>query len=125
MSIPTHTRIAKSFLTLCAAGQVRQAYDQYVAENFRHHNAYFPGDRESLLLGMERSAQSEPNKSFTIKQTIEADDRVVVFSHLRREKADMDIAVVHILRFERGKIVEMWDVGQQIPEDSPNELGMF
>jgi hypothetical protein len=32
---------------------------------------------------------------------------------------------VHILRFERGRIVEMWDLGQEIPEDSPNALGMF
>jgi predicted SnoaL-like aldol condensation-catalyzing enzyme len=37
----------------------------------------------------------------------------------------MDIAVVHILRFEQGKIVEMWDVSQQVPKDSPNKLGMF
>ena len=117
--------IATEFLTLCATGQVRKAYDQYVAADFRHHNAYFPDDRESLLLGMEQSAQSEPNKSFTVKQTIESDDRVVVYSHLRREKVDMDIAVVHILRFVNDKIVEMWDVGQQIPKDSPNKLGMF
>jgi predicted SnoaL-like aldol condensation-catalyzing enzyme len=35
------------------------------------------------------------------------------------------MAVVHILRFEGGKIVEMWDVGQEIPKDSPNALGVF
>lgn len=125
MATQNKTAIATDFLTMCATGRVREAYDQYVSANFRHHNAWFPGDRESLLLGMEQSAQSEPNKSFTVKQTIESGDRVAVYSHLRREKADMDIAVVHILRFEDGKIVEMWDVGQQVPKDSPNKLGMF
>lgn len=74
---------------------------------------------------MEESARSEPNKAFTVKQTVESADRVAVLSHLRREQAGVEIAVVHILRFEGDKIVEMWDVGQQIPEDSPNKLGMF
>ena len=125
MSTRSKAAIAADFLTLCATGQVRTAYDLYVSESFHHHNAYFPSDRESLLLGMEQSAESESNKLFLVKQTIESDDRVAVYSHLRRERVDMDIAVVHILRFENGKIVEMWDIGQQVPKDSPNKLGMF
>ncbi|PNS09749.1 nuclear transport factor 2 family protein [Solilutibacter silvestris] len=125
MAIQGNADKATDFLTKCAAGQVRKAYDEYVSDDFRHHNTYFPSDRESLLRGMEESAKSEPNKSFVVKQTIESADRVAVYSHLRRENVDIDIAVVHILRFENGKIVEMWDVGQQIPKDSPNKLGMF
>jgi predicted SnoaL-like aldol condensation-catalyzing enzyme len=33
--------------------------------------------------------------------------------------------VIHIFRFEEDRIVELWDVGQEIPEDSPNDNGMF
>lgn len=33
--------------------------------------------------------------------------------------------VVHIFRFDRNHIVEMWDLGQQVPENMPNENGMF
>ena len=36
-----------------------------------------------------------------------------------------EYAVVHILRFDGAKIAEMWDIGQEIPKDSPNALGMF
>ena len=125
MATDSKTDIAVDFLALCACGKVRQAYDRYVAESFQHHNAYFPGDRGSLLAAMEQSAQSEPNKSFTVRQTIESPDRVAVLSHLRREHVDLEYAAVHMLRFEDGKIVEMWDVGQEIPRDSPNKLGMF
>jgi hypothetical protein len=32
---------------------------------------------------------------------------------------------VHILRFEGSRIGEMWDIGQEIPKESPNALGMF
>jgi hypothetical protein len=27
--------------------------------------------------------------------------------------------------FEEGRIVELWDVGQPTPEQSPNQYGMF
>ncbi len=37
----------------------------------------------------------------------------------------LEIAVAHILRFEGGKIAEMWDVGQQVPKGMVNENGMF
>lgn len=117
--------IATSFLTMAASGDVREAYARYVADSFTHHNAYFPGDRESLLVAMEQSAASEPNKSFVIKQVIASGDRVAVFSHLVRAQAGQEYAVVHILRLEGGKIVEMWDIGQEVPKDSPNALGMF
>jgi predicted SnoaL-like aldol condensation-catalyzing enzyme len=125
MTTQGNAAIATEFLAMAAAGKVREAYDRHVATSFTHHNAWFPGDRESLLLAMEQSAASEPNKAFTVKQVIDSGDRVAVLSHLQRADADKDYAVVHILRFKGSKIVEMWDVGQEIPADSSNTLGMF
>lgn len=120
-----NSEVAVEFLTMAAAGDVREAYARHVADSFTHHNAYFPGDRQSLLEAMEQSAASEPNKSFTVKRVVDGGDSIAVLSHLVRAEAGQEYAVVHILRFERGKIVEMWDLGQEIPGDSPNELGMF
>jgi predicted SnoaL-like aldol condensation-catalyzing enzyme len=116
---------ATEFLKMCARGDVRAAYERHVAPDFVHHNAWFPGDRESLLRAMEESAAAEPNKSFEVKQVIDGGDRVAVLSHLQRAGADLEYAVVHIARFADGKIVELWDLGQEIPKDSPNALGMF
>lgn len=120
-----NARAASEFLTEVAAGRVREAYGRHVAVAFKHHNVHFPGDRESLLQAMQDSATCDPNKAFVVKQVIESGDRVVVMSHLRRMDADQEFAVVHILRFVDGKIVEMWDVAQAIPADSPNVLGAF
>jgi predicted SnoaL-like aldol condensation-catalyzing enzyme len=117
--------IATEFLQMCARGDVRAAYDRHVAPDFVHHNAWYPGDRESLLVAMEESAATEPNKSFDVKQVVEGGDRVAVLSHLQRAGADLEYAVVHIARVADGKIVELWDLGQEIPKDSPNALGMF
>ena len=116
---------ATTFLQMCARGDVRAAYQHHVAEHFVHHNAGFPGDRESLLRAMEDSAAAEPNKSFEVKHVIDGGDRVAVYSHLVRAHGDGEYAVVHMLRFEGGWIVELWDLAQQIRKDSPNTLGMF
>jgi predicted SnoaL-like aldol condensation-catalyzing enzyme len=121
----TNADAATTFLRMCAAGDVRAAYDRYVAEGFTHHNAWFPGDRESLLKAMEDSAKADPNKSFEVKQVIEGGDRVAVLSHLTRVEAGLEYAVVHIARFKDGKIVELWDLAQEVPKDSPNGNGMF
>ena len=117
--------IATSFLRMCARGEVRDAYDRYVSQDFVHHNAWFAGDRESLLRAMEESAAKEPNKSFEVRQVIDGGDKVAVLSHLKRADAGLEYAVVHIARIVDGKIAELWDLGQEIPKDSPNELGMF
>lgn len=117
--------IATDFLQMCSRGDVRAAYDRYVSTDFVHHNAYFAGDRESLLLAMEQSAAAEPNKSFEVKQVVDGGDRVAVLSHLVRAQAGLEYAVVHIARIADGRIVELWDLAQEIPKDSPNALGMF
>jgi predicted SnoaL-like aldol condensation-catalyzing enzyme len=38
---------------------------------------------------------------------------------------DSGVATIHIFRFEGDRIVELWDVGQAVPENSLNDNGMF
>ncbi len=115
--------MAVGFLSLASSGRVREAYERFVAAGFRHHNPYFAGDRASLMKGMEETAARNPDKSFEVKITLEDGDLVAAYSNVKMATAD--IAVVHIFRFERGKIAELWDVGQQVPADMKNENGMF
>lgn len=118
--------IAKSFLQMAGGGDVRAAYEKFIAPNFIHHNQYFKGDRQSLMSAMEEAARKSPNKSIDVKQIFEDGDRVITYSHVvRRNSEEPAFAVVHIFKFENNRIVELWDLGQQIIKDSPNENGMF
>jgi predicted SnoaL-like aldol condensation-catalyzing enzyme len=117
--------IAASFLQLAASGKIREAYDKYVHPDFRHHNAYFKGDRESLKAAMEEAQKKNPNKALDIKMALEDGDHVAVLSHVKQNPQDRGAAVVHIFRFDGNQVVEMWDLGQPIPENMPNENGMF
>lgn len=116
---------AVSFLKSAASGEVREAYERYIGPGFRHHNPFFRGDAESLMLAMEESAAMNPHKILEVKRAIEEGDIVAVHSHVKQKQDDIGGAVVHIFRFHNDLIVEFWDVGQPIPKDSPNENGVF
>lgn len=114
---------AKSFLKLASVGNVREAFSRFIAQDFIHHNQYFKGDRESLLVAMEDAHRDIPNTSFEIMKAYSDGETVITQSHVKKEV--IDIAVVHIFRFEKDKIVELWDLGQILDKDSPNENGIF
>lgn len=116
---------AVSFLQLTASGRVEEAYEQYIGPGFRHHNPFFRGDADSLKAAMIENAAVAPNKTLEVKQAIAEGERVAVLSHIKQNPEDVGAAIVHIFRFQHGKIVELWDMGQPVPEKSPNENGMF
>lgn len=119
-------QIAVRFLELAAAGEVDEAYSNYTASNFKHHNPYYAGDVTSLKEGMRESAIETPNKVFDIQHVIEDGDLVAVHSKLEMQMNGLTtLAVVHICRFENGKIAEFWDIGQIQPDPLVNENGMF
>ena len=72
---------------------------------------------------MIEAHQKDPNKSIDIKYTYV--NGLTVITHSLVAKQQMNIAVVHIFRFENSKIVELWDLGQVIEMNSPNCNGMF
>lgn len=116
---------AVSFLQLVVSGQIREAFQKYIAPDFRHHNPFFRGDADSLMIAMEENHTMNPHKVFEVKQVIADGEMVVVHSHIKQNQEDLGAAVVHIFRFQHNLIVELWDIGQPIPKDSPNENGVF
>jgi predicted SnoaL-like aldol condensation-catalyzing enzyme len=122
----THSEAAVDFLRLAATVNVREAFRKYIGQSFRHHNPYFKGDAESLLAAMRNNAAKNPDKVLEVQRVIEQDNLVAVHSHVRMNSTDRGAAVVHIFRFDGNhRIAELWDLGQPIPESSPNENGMF
>jgi predicted SnoaL-like aldol condensation-catalyzing enzyme len=117
--------VAVNFLKLASSGSVQEAYSQLVGPGFKHHNPFFEGTSAALSAGMEENARLNPGKIFEIKRVIGEGDFVMTHSHVRQKRDDLGAVVVHIFRFENGRIVELWDVGQPVPKESPNQFGMF
>lgn len=121
----SHKELSQSFLSLVTTGDVRKAYDLYVHPDFTHHNQYHTADREALMQGMIGNEENFPHKEFVIKKMLEEGDTVMTYSSLKLGSTMPDMAVVHILRFQDDKIIEMWDCAMQLQADSPNENGVF
>lgn len=122
----TRKEAAVSFLKMAGSGNAEEAYARFIAPGFIHHNQYFRGDRESLKSAMAEAHRTSPNKLIDVKRVFEDGDFVITHSHVvRQNPREPDVAVVHIFRFEGERVVELWDLGQLLSEDSPNENGPF
>lgn len=121
----TNKERAISFLRLASSGKVREAYETYVHPDFRHHNPYFPGDRASLLAAMEENAATFPQKEFEAVRALEDEDLVAVHGRVRLAPTSPWIALMHIFRFQDNQIIEEWEAGQEVPQDSPNQHSVF
>ena len=116
--------IATEFLKMASSGKVKEAHDKHVHSDFFHHNAYFKGDRETLIKGMEENVQQFPNKKCEILRALEDRDLVTVHSKITLSPEKV-FGVIHIFRFEGDKIIEEWEASQENIKDSLNENGIF
>ncbi|MBI3334395.1 ester cyclase, partial [Candidatus Pacearchaeota archaeon] len=101
------------------------AYEKYVDMNGKHHNMYFPAGFDSLKKAMKENHEKFPEKKFSIKHVIGEGEMAIAHSHLTFNSGGKEMIVFHMFRFKNGKIVEMWDCGQEIPDDIPNKDGAF
>ena len=116
---------AVSFLEMASTGKVDEAYSKLVGDGFKHHNPYFEGSAEALHTAMKENAIQNPRKAIDVKRVIAEGEFVMVHFLVKHKPDELGAAVMQIFRFENGKIVEMWDLGQEIPVESPNQHGMF
>ncbi len=102
-----------------------EAVAKYIGPNYRQHNPGSADGSESLIMTMKWFTQNFPELRMETKRIIAEGDLVVLHSHLILKPGDRGSAVVEIFRLENGKIVEHWDVAQEIPETSANNNTMF
>lgn len=74
---------------------------------------------------MKWFTQNFPELRMEVKRIIAEGDLVVLHSHLIMKPGDRGSAVVEMFHLENGRIVEHWDVAQEIPETSANDNTMF
>ena len=102
-----------------------EAVAKYLGPNYRQHNPGAADGAEPFIAAVNGFAQTFPEFRMEPKRIIAEGDIVVLHSHLIREPGDRGRAVVDIFRLENGKIVEHWDVVQEVPETSANNNTMF
>lgn len=124
-NIQENKQAAVDFLQLVIAGRIDQAYQKYVDMNGKHHNPWFEAGFVPLKKGMMENQAQAPHKQLVIKHVLGDGDTVAVHSHLIPNPGEIGMITLHLFRFAGSRIVEMWDLGQPIPTDSPNTDGAF
>lgn len=102
-----------------------EAVAKYLGPYYRQHNPMAPDGPDAFIGFVREFTKAFPSLKVDFKREIAEGDLVALHSHMVRSPGDRGMAVVDLFRLENGKIVEHWDVLQEIPEKSANVNGMF
>ncbi len=98
---------------------------KYFGTRYIQHNPSAPDGIEGFKRLVAFLKEKFPNSHSEIKRVIAEGDFVVLHVHSVREPGQRGRAIVDMFRLENGKIVEHWDVVQDIPENPANDNTMF
>jgi predicted SnoaL-like aldol condensation-catalyzing enzyme len=102
-----------------------EAASKYFGPKYIQHNPGAPDGSEGFKSFVNFLKEKFPNSHSDIKKVFADGDFVILHVHAVREPGTRGRAIVDIFRLENGKIVEHWDVAQDIPEKMPHNNGMF
>ena len=102
-----------------------EAASKYLGARYIQHNPVAADGPEGLkgFIGFLRD--KFPQSRSEIKRVFADGDFVILHVHSVREPGTRGRAIIDLFRLENGKIVEHWDVVQDVPEKAANANGMF
>jgi predicted SnoaL-like aldol condensation-catalyzing enzyme len=106
-------------------GEPSAAASKYVGATFTQHNPQVADGVEPFIAFVTSMRGQFPEMHLETKRVITQGDMVVTHSHLTLTPGQPGVALADFFRFEGGKVVEHWDVIQNIPDASANSNGMF
>ncbi len=98
---------------------------QFIGDRYIQHNPNAADGVQGLRAYVQFLREKFPDSQSNIKRIIAEGDYITLHVHALREKNTRGFAIIDIFKLENNKIVEHWDVIQEIPEKSANDNGMF
>lgn len=96
-----------------------------IADNYRQHNPEVPDGKAPFVDYFTGFFKDNPNSKAKVVRSATEGDLMYLHVHSTNGTNDRGQAVVDIFKVEKGKIVEHWDVIQDVPEQAANENTMF
>lgn len=99
--------------------------DDFISPDYVQHSMLAEPTVQALKVFLDRVKIESPDAVQTIHRTLVDGDLVAVHLHVVRWPDDAGLAVADLFRVADGKIIEHWDVIQEIPANPINPKGMF
>jgi predicted SnoaL-like aldol condensation-catalyzing enzyme len=124
-------KIIHDFFKLVLQGRQKEGL-RFFAANCKQHNPYVHGGMDALFESMaaaQQEAPRYPDPHFAVRKVLSDGDMVAAHTELLSSKSNSGaggLRQVHLFRFGKGdKIVEYWDITQQVGPDMPNAANAF
>lgn len=126
-----HKNIVNEYLRLIGKGMFKEGL-RFFAPDCKTHNPFVGGGMNALaeaqIAGSKNITEQNSQPEFVIKHLL--GDRDLVSAHTQLLNSELNpggggLRQVHLFRFEGDKIVEYWDITQQILPSMPNARGAF
>jgi predicted SnoaL-like aldol condensation-catalyzing enzyme len=118
-------KIVREFYDLAINKKDFDAASKYLGPEYIQHNQRAADGAEGLKNFIQFLRTKFPDAHSEIKRIFADGDYVILHVHAVRIPGTRGAAVVDIFRLQDGKIVEHWDVHEDILEKPANQNGMF
>lgn len=100
------------------------AVDKYIAPEYIQHNPAVADGAEAFREAAKKWFEGKPKTKIDVQHIAAEGD--LVFLHIKNTRPDGGFkSTIDIFRLKNGKIVEHWDVHQDVPEHAANSHPMF
>lgn len=102
-----------------------EAASKFIGNRYTQHNPGAADGPEGLKAFLGFLREKFPDYHSDIKRAFADGDYVILHVHNIPTPGARGRAIIDIFKFENGKVVEHWDVAQDIPEKPRNNNTMF
>jgi predicted SnoaL-like aldol condensation-catalyzing enzyme len=123
--------IVNEYFKLIATGKYKEGL-RFFSPDCKTHNPYVEGGMDALTDAMMAAskdmAKTSEQPDFAVRHVLVDGNMAAAYTQLLNSKNNPGrggLRQVHLFRFEGDKIVEYWDITQQIAPSMPNAAGSF
>jgi predicted SnoaL-like aldol condensation-catalyzing enzyme len=98
---------------------------QYLGSTYTQHNPHAEDGIEGFHRFIDDLKAKRPTSHSKIVRAFSDGDFVILHVHKTQNAQDRGAAIIDIFRLSQGKIVEHWDVTQEVPVQTASGNSMF
>jgi len=124
-------KIIEEYFGLISQGKFKEGL-RFFSPDCKTHNPFVGGNMENIFNAMIAANKDYgpkyPEAQFSLKQVLAEGDYVAAYTQLMAsptKPAEGGLRQMHLFRFNGDKIVEYWDITQNIMPNTPNPAGSF